>query len=201
MNRFALALLPALVVLAACPTLKLGNVTVAETAPKDATFTLAVEVVVEETEVTDGESGQPASGRGVLGIHLPPAWTVSAARMKAPHEPVARRAYPSPLAAAVFADTFPTVTDTWWAFASPEQTIQQGKHLYRAELDVVAGKDKGGDVGVLLTILQDNMTEIPAPAGYRVTIKGKKTTIAATTGAAAPATGQGEAKDKVPAGP
>ncbi len=201
MNRFALLLFPALLLLAACPTVKLGAVTIADAAPKAGTFTLVVDVVVEETEVTDGESGQPTSGRAVVGMHLPPAWKVTASRMKAPQESVMRRNYASPQSAGIFADTFPTVTDSWWAFSSAEQTITQGKHEYRAEFDIDAGTDKAGDVGILLSILQEDMKDLPAPVAYTVSIKGKKTTIKAKAGGAAPATGAGKDKNKVPAGP
>lgn len=195
MTRFAL-LLSFAALLIGCPTLKLGTATVADKAPKGATFTLLMDVIVEETDVTDGEEGQPASGRGVIGLHLPVDWTVTAARVQVPGESVMRRVYPSPLAAAIFAETFPTIMDPWWAFASSEMTILQGRHTYRAELDIAAGKAKAGDVGMLLTVLADSMDEIPAPAGYTVTMKGKKTTITAKTGPAP----TGVVKDKVPAG-
>jgi hypothetical protein len=199
MDRFAApaVLLTLAVVLVACPTLKLGSVTVADSAPKGATFTLSVDVTVEEKDATDGEEGQPASGKGVLGLHLPPTWTVTAARMKSPTEPVMRRLFASPQAAGVFADTFPTIENSWWAFSSPEQTIQQGVHAYKAEFDIeVSGK--GGEIGLLMTILQDDMSDLPAPTQFKVAVKGKKVTLQPAV--AAPAKGGGAKGDKVPAG-
>ena len=197
----SLLVLPLLALLTACPTVKLGTVAVSDTAPKKGTFTLAMDVVVEETDPTDGENGQPASGRGVMGLHLPDGWSVVAARMKSPTEPVMRRLYPSPQSAGVFADTFPTVEDPWWAFSSPEQTIQQGKHTYRAEYDIlVGGKAKAGDIGLLMTILQDDMTDLPAPSEFSVAMKGKKAVLKSKGTGAAATPGQGAKGDKVPAG-
>ena len=50
----------------------------------------------------------------------------------------------------------------------------------------------------MMTILQDDMTDLPAPTQFKVAVKGKKVAITPMVGAAAE--GSGAKGDKVPAG-
>ncbi len=164
---------------AGCPTLKLGEVTVKPGSGSATGFTLQSTIVVEEVEETEGEDQSRQSGKGLLGLHLPAGWSVAAARMKAPTESTERILWAAPQAAGAFAESFPNTGGVWWAFSSPTQEIPKGLHTYQLEVDVVVPKKtKAGSLGLSVTVLSDDLTDLPAPLLYDAAIKGKNVTLA-----------------------
>jgi hypothetical protein len=137
-------------------------------------FTLSAEVVVEETDETEGAEDQRQSGRGLLGVHVPSGWTVTAVRIRSPKETTARALFASPQGAAAYAEAFPTTGGVWWGFASPTQEIPKGMWTYALEVDVtVPKKTKTGDLGLSVSILNEDLSELSAPRQYGVALKGK----------------------------
>jgi|GEM_PF-2496631 len=160
--------------IAGCPTMKLGKVAAKPGSVSATGFTLTAEVMVEETDDTEGEEQQRQSGKGLLGVHLPAGWTVTAARMRAPKETTDRALFASPQGAAAYAESFPNTGGVWWGFASPTQEVPKGQWLYTLEVDVtVPKKTKGGDLGLAASLLNDDLSELSAPEQFAVAIKGK----------------------------
>ena len=173
-------LLLLLALLAGCPKLNLGTVSVVPGSASPTGFTVQVAVQIEETDETEGEDQQRASGKGLLGLHLPAGWTVTAARMQSPQEDTARALFAAPQAAGAFAESFPRTGGVWWAFSSATQTVPQGIWDYTLELDVVVPKKtKAGSLGLAVTVLSDDLKDLPAPAGFDVSIRGREVTLAA----------------------
>ena len=197
---FALVLLVAAV---GCPTLKLGEVVVKAGSGSATGFTLQTTVIVEETEDTEGEDQSRQSGKGLLGLHLPAGWTVSAARMRAPTESTDRALWAAPQAAGAYAEAFPHTGGVWWAFSSATQEIAKGLHTYKLEVDVVVPKKtKAGALGVSATVFSDDLEDLPAPIAFDVAIKGKNVSIAkrAPAGLSAPPPAPKDDGGKAPTG-
>jgi hypothetical protein len=192
-----------LIAAAGCPTLKLGEVTVKPGSTSATRFTLQSTIVVEETEETEGEDQSRQSGKGLLGMHLPDGWRVAAARMRSPTESTDRTLWAAPQAAGAYAEAFPHTGGVWWAFSSATQEIPKGLHTYQLEVDVVVPKKtKAGSLGVSVTVLSDDLKDLPAPVLYNAAIKGKSVTIAkkAPAGLSAPPPAQEGAGGKAPSG-
>lgn len=169
----------ALMVLAGCPTLKLTKVMAKPGSVSATGFTLSAEVVVEETDDTEGEGQKRQSGKGLLGVQVPAGWTVTAARIRSPKETTDRALFASPQGAAAFAEAFPNTGGVWWGFASPNQEIAKGVWTYALEVDVVVPKKtKAGDVSLSASILSEDLSELTAPMQYGVTWKGKTLVLA-----------------------
>ncbi len=172
--RLALTFVLVASLLAGCPTIKLGAVKAKEGSVSATGFTLQADVVVEETDETEGADQQRQSGRGLLGVHVPAGWTVTGARLRSPRETVDRALFASPQGAAAYAEAFPTTGGVWWGFASPTQEIPKGTWNYTLEVDVaVPKKTKGGALGLATSILNDDLSDLAAPAQFDVAIKGK----------------------------
>jgi len=172
--RLALSFVLVGSLLVGCPTIKLGAVKAKEGSVSATGFTLQADVVVEETDETEGEEQQRQSGRGLLGVHVPAGWTVTGARLRSPRETVDRALFASPQGAAAYAEAFPTTGGVWWGFASPTQEIPKGVWNYTLEVDVtVPKKTKGGALGVATSILNDDLSDLSAPAQFDVAFKGK----------------------------
>ncbi|MCK6527992.1 hypothetical protein L6R50_10670 [Myxococcota bacterium] len=170
----ALALLA--LALAGCPTLRIGDVGVSNATARG--FTLTAAVVVEETEDPTEPDGKPAEGRGILALHLPRGWDVTAARVAIPGEGLPRALIPSPQGAATFAESFPTAPGEWWAFTAPPQKVPKGTHTYPIELDVTVPKrTRGGPIGIAASVLEDKPDDLPAPREYLLTLAGKKASL------------------------
>ncbi len=192
-----------LVAAAGCPTLKLGEVRVKPGSSSKTGFTLQTTILVEETEETEGEDKSRQSGKGLLALHLPAGWTVSGARMKAPTESTVRALWAAPQAAGAFSEAFPQTGGVWWAFSSATQEIARGAHTYELEVDVVVPKKtKEGSFGVSVTVLSDDLKDLPAPVAFEVALAGKNFVLGkhvqeAPPAPAAPAEGDG---GKAPSG-
>jgi hypothetical protein len=172
-------LLLSLLVLAGCPTLKLGRVATKAGSVSPAGFTLTAEIIVSETDETEGADQQRQSGKGLLGVHVPAGWTVTAARLRAPDETVDRALFAAPQGAAAYAESFPTTGGVWWAFASPTRDVPMGDWTYNVEIDVaVPKKTKTGEIGISASILSDDLSELSAPRQFGVTLKGKALELA-----------------------
>jgi len=170
-------LLP-LVLIMACPTIKLGSVGVLPGSASPKGFTLTVDIEVEETDDTEGEGKSEQSGKGLLAMSLPAGWKVTAARYKAPNESAVRALYTLPQAAGAVAERFPKEKGWWWAFGSNTTSIPKGKHTFQAEFDVLVPKrTKGGELGVLATVLNDELEDLPAPQRFKIHLKGKATSL------------------------
>lgn len=162
--------------LAGCPQLKLGDVGLKAGTVKGGSFTLTAQVHVTEVDDTTAEGATPQEGRGMIGLMLPPGWTVADARMSSPFEGSVRRLIPVPQVAAAFGQTFPQETGHWWTFASNTIAIPTGDHTFDVEVDVVAGKKaKGGVIGVAAGQLSEDLSELPAPTKFDLSLKGKGT--------------------------
>lgn len=199
----ALLLLVA-VLLTACPTLKLGGVTVSDGSVSATSLTLKAAVVVEETEEVSADAGSMNEGRGLLAVYLPVGWSVAAGRMKSPQESVPRSITPVPQIAVQFGETFPTVPGQWWAFASNTQGVPTGSWTHEVELDITfPKKSKAAEIGVSVGVFNDNLDEVPSPVVFDLTIKGKKATLKARAFKAPPLPGPDPAAgntDKASAG-
>jgi len=175
--RSTARLLPALlllVVLAACPTIKLGDVGLKAGTVKGGAFTLTARLHVQETDDTAAEGATPQEGKGMIGLLLPAGWTVADARVTSPLGTSVRRLIPVPQVAAAFGETFPQEPGAWWAFASNTVAIPTGDHVFDVEVDIVAGKKaKGGVIGVSAAQLSEDLSELPAPLKFEVVLKGK----------------------------
>ena len=85
---------------------------------------------------------------------------------------------PVPQIAVQFGEAFPDVPGEWWAFGSNTQTVPTGSWLHDVELDLTfPKKTKTSELGVSVSIFQDNLDEVPAPQIFDVAIKGKKATL------------------------
>lgn len=172
-----LLLLP-LVLIMACPTIKLGSVGVLPGSASPKGFTLTVEIEVEETDDTEGEGKSEQSGKGLLAMSLPAGWKVTGARYKSPKEDTVRALYTLPQAAGAVAERFPKEQGWWWAFGSNTTSIAKGKHTFQAEVDVVVPKrTKGGELAILATVLNEDLEDLPAPQRFEIKLKGKATTL------------------------
>ncbi|MCP4868305.1 MAG: hypothetical protein GY898_06275 [Proteobacteria bacterium] len=157
-----------------CPELSLGNVGLKAGTVKGGSFTVTAQIHVTEVDDTTAEGATPQEGRGMIGIMLPPGWTVADARMSSPFEGSVRRLIPVPQVAAAFGQTFPQETGHWWTFASNTIAIPTGSHTFDVEVDVVAGKKaKGGVIGVAAGQLSEDLSELPAPRKFDLSLKGK----------------------------
>ena len=183
--RFILVLLPLVIALAGCPTIKLGDVAVKGGSVSSTGFTLTADLLVEEKDATEGEDSTPQTGRGMLALNLPVGWTVAAARVKSPQESAVRTLVPVPQAAIAHAETFPLESGAWWAFASNEQAVPQGAWTYPVELDItIPKKTKSGAFGLSAGIFKETLDELVAPAKFEITFKGKKATLSRVDGGA-----------------
>ncbi len=169
-----LLLLTLPLLLTGCPTLKLGSVGLKDGSVKAGNFTLTAQVLVQELDDTTSEGATPQEGRGMIGVLLPPGWTVAAARVKSPFEDSVRKLIPVPQVAAAFGETFPKEEGAWWTFASNTVAIPTGDYVFDVEIDVVAGKKaKSGTIGVAAGQFSEDLSELPAPLKFEMALKGK----------------------------
>ena len=166
--------------LVGCPELSLGPLTVKDGSVDATKVTLTAEITVTEADETEGADQQRQSGRALLGVQLPAGWTVTAARMRSPRETVDRALFASPQGAAALAEGFPTAEGVWWGFTSPSQEIPQGSWPYSLEIDIERPKKaKAGLVGVSVSVLNDDLSDLSAPRQYDLAFKGKSATLSA----------------------
>jgi hypothetical protein len=173
-------LLACLLFIPACPTLKLGAISVRSGSVGATSLILDLSVLVEETDpVGTPDGGEPQSGRGMVALELPIGWTVTRATMSSPLEQTPRALIPAPQAAVAFGEAFPETGGAFWALASSTQTIPQGSHAYPVEIEVSFPKrSKGGKIGIAAAIFQDQMTDLPAPQEFELAIRGRNATLA-----------------------
>jgi hypothetical protein len=163
-----------LIGLCACPTLELGSVGLKAGSVKGGSFTLTAQFLVKETDDTNAEGASPQEGRGMVAILLPTGWTVADARVKSPFEDSVRRLISVPQVGPAFAQTFPKDEGAWWTYASNEVAIPTGDYVFDIEIDVVAGKKaKGGIIGVAVAQLSEDLSQLPAPKKFEISLKGK----------------------------
>ena len=170
-------------VLAGCPTLKLGKVGIKDGSVSPKGFTLTVGIEVEETDETEGEdeagtARQRQSGKGMLAINLPPGWKIVGARLQSPLEDSPRSLNGLPQSAASVAEIFPEEGGNWWAFGSNTVDVPKGNWAFPVELEIVVPKrTKEGRVSVLANVLSDDYSDLPGAKRYEIKLKGRKATI------------------------
>ena len=165
-------LLPAFLV--GCPALSLQDVSIASVAPGPNQVTLKGNVVVTETDETEGEGKTAPEGRGVVALHLPEGWRAVTARIQVPGESTVRGLSPAPQVGVQYTEAFPKTGGVWWAFVTTEQKIHQGTVSYPIEVDLEYPKKvKDGLVGISVSPLQDEPKDLAAPALYRVDVRAR----------------------------
>ncbi len=174
--------------LQACPTVTLGNVTIKEGSVTATGFTIAAEVVVEEVDDTEGQDATASEGRGLIALDLPVGWKVTGARIKSPQEGSVRALIAAPQAAAAFGETFPLEPGQWWAWATINQSVPKGRWVHELEFDIeFPKKTKGGAVGLSVGTFSEDMKELVAPTWFDAKLKARRVVLTPRDGAPAAA--------------
>jgi len=170
-----------------CPGLTVRSVALVPESVAPGRFTLAVAVEVVEEDPSINDNGELDGGRGILGVWLPPGWTVAAARIALPgtDEQVVLEAVTD--ADGHFAPSFPRVPGGWSGFVSPCQNLDAGSYLYDAELDLVGpATEPTLSLGLAAALFSDDGSNGPAPRQVDVDLAAGTATLLALPSPPAP---------------
>jgi len=147
-----------------CPSIDIADSGIVEGSAGPGRVTLRAVFDVDEEDPSFDDDGNLEGGRGVLGVWLPPGWSVldaTAHHLNGGEVPL----LPLDDAAGHFPPTFPRVPGAWHAFATGCQHLPEGSFTYEVEVAVVGPEeDTELTAGITAAVLIEGGSNAAVPA-------------------------------------